>query len=406
MTPSRSVCACLILLATAIGGYAAELRTLKGEAIEGDLVSVSPTEIILNKDGVDLPTSVQNVLHVTLRTPDKPPAMVKYVDVELTDGTVLHCSSFTIKKDQVTFKVLLTGQEITVPLSSVANYLKPAEDAKMREDWDTRLGQNRTRDVLAVLSDGVVNPLDGTLGEGSADGTTIEFRLASGLVRAAPQANVHGFIWQRTPNPKAPPIEFRLRDIHDNVVMGHKAETADKTLTVTTPAGAKLTYSFDQIAKIDYSKGKLTFLSDLKPSTKVIESASGEKFGHLCLDRGLGDKPMTLNTVAYAKGIAAFTYTELEYDLDGEYHEFRAVVGIDDNVGGSEGPVHLLIEGDGKELLSLNLTRLDMVRYHNVTLNIKDVNKLRIVISDPEKKDIGKHLNLCDIQVRKAAEEE
>lgn len=405
MTPSRSVCAWLIILTTTATTSAAELRTLKGEVIQGDLVSVSPKEIVLNKDGTDVATSVPNVLQLTLQTPDKPPAMVKFVDVELTDGTILHCSSFVIKKDQVTFKVLLTGQEITVPLSSVSNYLKPAEDPQLRTDWTSRLETKRTRDVLAVLRDGVVNPLEGTLGQGSEDGSTIEFRLTSGQVAPVPQANVHGFIWQRTADPKALPVEFRLRDMHDNLVMGHTAETSDKTLTVTTPSGAKLTYSFDQIAKLDYSKGKLTFLSDLKPSTRVIESASGEKFGHLRLDRGLGDKPMTLNTVSYAKGIAAFTYTELEYDLDGEYHEFRAVVGIDDNVGGSEGPVHLLIEGDGKELLSLSLTRLDMVRYHNVTLNIKDVNKLRIVISDPEKKDIGKHLNLANLQVRKAAEE-
>jgi hypothetical protein len=406
MTPSRSVCACLIVVASATGGFAAELRTLKGEVIQGDLVSVTPKEIILHKDGADVPTSIQNVLQLNLRTPEEPPAMVKFGDVELTDGTILHCSSFAVKKDQVSFKVLLTGQEVTLPLTSVANFLRPAEDPKLRTDWDTRLEENRTRDVLAVLREGVVNPLEGTLGQGSDDGTTIVFRLTSGEVRSVPQANVHGFIWQRTPDAKAPPIEFRLRDAHDNLIMGHTAETSDKTLTVVTPAGEKLTYSVDQVAKLDYSKGKLTFLSDLKPSTKVIESASGEKFGHLRLDRGLGDKPMTLNTVPYAKGIAAFTYTELEYDLDGEYHEFRAVVGIDDNVGGSEGPVHLLIEGDGKELLSLTLTRLDMVRYHNVTLNIKDVNKLRIVISDPEKKDIGKHLNLCDLQVRKAAEEE
>src|SRR5690606_20223036 len=141
------------------------------------------------------------------------------------------------------------------------------------------------------------------------------------------------------------------------LVMGHSVETSDKTITVTTPAGAKLTYSFDQLSRLDYSRGKLTFLSDLKPTRKVLESASGEKFGHLRLDSGLADKPMPLNTQSYAKGIAAFTYTELEYNLDGEYHEFRAVVGIDDNVGGSEGPVHLLIEGDGKELLSLTLTR-------------------------------------------------
>ena len=41
--------------------------------------------------------------------------------------------------------------------------------------------------------------------------------------------------------------------------------------------------------------------------------------------------------------------TEVTFDLEGEYREFKAVLGIDDNVTqGSEDPVIVRIEGDGK----------------------------------------------------------
>src|SRR5271166_592435 len=83
--------ALLALLLTGLALPAAELHTLKGDKITGDLVRVTDKEIVLIQDGKEVATPVVGVLQ--LEFPGNSPARLdeKYVDVELTDGTLLHC---------------------------------------------------------------------------------------------------------------------------------------------------------------------------------------------------------------------------------------------------------------------------------------------------------------------------
>jgi hypothetical protein len=383
---------------------AAELRTLKGELLKGDLVSVSDKEVVISVGGKPTPVPLASILAVDLGAPGKLPTDNRVIDVELTDGSVLHCSAFKVKGNQASFTVLLTGQEVTIPLAGIANVLNDSQIEKNRKDWDDRITKKRRRDVVAVVNKEVVNPLEGTLGEGTGDtGEQILFTPIVGDMkeRAVTIAAVRGLIFQRAPNPLAAAVVFKLSDSQGNQVRVASATTEGTNLMVTTPAGAKLTFSFGQLARLDYSSEKLKYLSDMKPLRQVTESASGERFVHFIKDKNLNGGELRLKGVVYPKGLAMFTYTELEYNLGGDFELFRAVVGFDDEVKGADGPIQLRIEGDGAELLSLTLSREDKVKSQPISLNVKDVNKLRIVVSDPSKTDVGKHLDLADAKISK-----
>ncbi len=392
--PVRVASLALLLIASALG--AAELQTLKGEKITGDVVRITDKEIVLSREGKEVATPVAQVLHLDFPGNAKVRLEDKYADVELTDGTLLHCKEFVLKGKQAELRTV-AGQEVKLAMSGIANILTSAQDEALRKDWNERIAKKRRRDVVAILKDGVVNPLEGTLGEANEAGTHIEFTLG-GTKRQVPLANVHGLIFLRELDPAAPPVVCKLTDTHGNLVMVSGAAATAAGLTVTTPSGAKIEYASNLVTRLDYSTDKLAYLSQLEPA-RVDQPDN--PFDQYRRDRNLDNQPLRLGGDVYGLGLALHAHTELEYDLKGDYREFKAVAGIDESVGGIDGPVVLKIEGDGKELYTKTFTRKGDKNPTPIALNIKDVSRLRIVVTSGDGFDLGRHLDLANARVSK-----
>jgi hypothetical protein len=175
-------------------------------------------------------------------------------------------------------------------------------------------------------------------------------------------------------------------------------------LSVTTPSGAKIEFALDQLTRLDYTMDKVAFLSQLEPA-KVIQTSNFDFIDTYRCDKNLDNGPLTVFNERYTLGLALHAHTELEYDLKGDYREFHALAGIDNAVQGVGGPVVLVIEGvlDGqtKELYKRTFTRRDVKKDGVITLNIRDVQKLRIIVRTGDMFDIGKHLDLVNAKVQK-----
>jgi hypothetical protein len=206
---------------------------------------------------------------------------------------------------------------------------------------------------------------------------------------------VHG------PAPNALPLAFKAYDRAGDVLMiGAVAKNGD-SFTLTTTAGVKIDAVVATLARFDYSKGKLNFLSDLTP-TKVVHTTTEGFPQNYRKDVNLDGGPMKMGAKVYRKGLAIHSRTELEYDLNGDFREFKADVGFDSQVGGTEGPVVVIIEGDSKELRSLTLDRSAMQQACvDLTVNIKDVNRLKIIVKSGSLLDLGKHVDLGNAKVSK-----
>jgi NPCBM/NEW2 domain len=401
-------CRTLLVLVVSMSTVAAgELRTLKGDAIKGELVSISDKEIVFDKGGDKITTSLRQVLGIDLATPTRLPVDAKYILVELVDGSVLRCLNFGIKGKTVELTLLLTGQKVKLPLAAISNVLTNAQEEKYQKDWRERLHdfvvKKKRRDILALLNQDVVNGLPGIIGEADEEGKNLTFTTDTGKKRSIPMARVHGLIFQRTPDPLAPLVLGKLHDSYQNILMVSSFTTTPTGLTVTTSAGAKLDYTLQQLAKLDCSTGKLAFLSDMKPS-KEVRSSNAE--AHIVLmgkDRNLdGDGPIVMNRLTYAKGLALQAYTELEFDLDGDYLKFSAMAGIDDKIKRPDADLTILrIECDGVEVVKMEFSRKKEPLVQPINLNVKDVQKLRITVSSGDVTDVGKHVSLGDAKVSK-----
>jgi hypothetical protein len=392
--------------AAAAADAKAEVKTLK-EVIAGDLVSISSKEIVIAADGGKKAVPIDQVLTLTFGQQVGALPGVPWSDVELTDGTLLHCAKVGIAGDEVTV-TLLAGPTAKFPLDCVSNILTQAHTEKYRKRWDEVLNpdQKRAHDVLAAFTEGEINPIEGTIGKINDKGEISFTSARTGREQTVPMTAVAGMIFERKPGAN-PVIQCRLYDTHRDVVVVSSAETTPNGFVVATPSGAKIEYAPALVAKMDYSKGKLDYLSDMTP-TKVAESCAGaegveDSVKHFRTNANLEDKPIRVGNMQYEKGLALHAYTEIVYDLKGEYLQFKAVVGVDDDVKGYDTPVLLVIEGDGVERVKQAFSRKDKEKATTITLNIKDVRKLRIVVSRlPEARlDLGLHLDLADAQVSK-----
>jgi len=388
-------------------GWCAELHTLKGDIVKGELDSITNTEIVLTEGAKRVATPLAQVLKIDFTNPAVPPVKLpeQYSDVELTDGSLFHCKEFSVKDKQVELKTL-AGQDIKLPLSAIASILMDAGNEKYRKDWTERLSKKRRRDVVAILNDGAINPVEGTLGTAGADGKTIEFQTASGKKRDLLLANLHGLIFQRELDPQAPPVLCKLSDTYHDLIMVSAAARTPAGLTVTTPAGAQVEVALELVSLLDYTLDKVAFLSRLKP-VKVVQTSNFDFIDTYRENKNLDNGPLRVYGETYALGLALHAHTELEYDLKGDYREFHALAGIDQSVGGVGGPVVLVIEGviDGqtKELYKRTFTRKDSKEPKDgiINLNIKDVQRLRLIVRTGDLFDNGKHLDVVNAKVQK-----
>jgi hypothetical protein len=411
MPAIRSLIA-LLVCATLGLAEPAKVRTLAGKEYQGELLSLDGTGLTIkakdNGKDVEIKMPLADVLEIDLATSALPAN--KYIDVELVDGTLLHCGQMSLVNGELDLK-LVAGHEVKVPLASVSYVLNNAQDKNERDDWKRLLSKQGSRDFIAIKKEGVSNTLEGTLGQGDAEGKTIGFEPKGSDAKVRVRLErIHGMSFFRKREGNLEDPLCKLTDTSGNVLVITKIAAAGGAYTFTTGAGVKLEYPGAQLAKLDFSKGKLTYLSDLEP-TKT-ESAPGlegtDRFKRdKNLDGGglrisgvpLPDRPEQVATIAYPKGLAIPATTELIYDIGGEYKHFKAVIGFDDQVAGDSN-VKVLIEGDGRELFKTEIKRKDK-KALPVVVDVKNVKNLRIVVSSSDLLDLGYHINIADAKVSK-----
>lgn len=402
MRLARLLLASLFLVPMLLAG---EILKLKGDPIKGEIVSVSETEVVYKQGDKQIKLPIADVLKIDFGTEKVSERPEKYSRVELTDGTIVLVSKWGIVKRELTM-TLLSGPTVTVPLETVANVLNRAEDAKHTSDWRSRTFNTRGREALVRKRDGVISNIEVTFGNGDAKGEKIKGAVNLGGVVETNEfslAAAHGLIFRNVLGPKAPAIRCKLLDKHDNLVIVSGLTATTEGLSVITPSGAKFQFKKDQLRELDYSKGKLEYLSALDPVK--VEAKSNLDEGptdqwHVYKDTNLNKGPLTLGGVVYSRGLAIKPHAEITWDLKGEYRELSFLVGIDDNVS-ADGKTILIVECDGKEREPIEISSTDKKRFKPVTMNIKDVQKLKIIVKSDGEFDVARHLDLADAKVSK-----
>ena len=399
MPAMRTLFALLICTAATKAG---ELHTLANKTLAGELVSVSDKEVVLRSGAAEIKTPVGEILNIELQRDAPLPSGVKYSDIELIDGTLLHCGKYVVKGKEIELTLAGSEQKFTIPLTLLSYLLNDAHEPAIRQEWlEKFVARKGNQDVLAIRPEGVFNGLEGTLGDTANAKGEIPFEYDSGgssKKRAIDPLKAQGLLFIRSLPANAPAPLCKVFDINQNVVLASKLELGVNNFSITTVAGARIEYPRQAVARLDYSNDKVVFLSDLKPAELVEKSKQGRK-DTVRMNRNLdNNNPIELDDQVYTKGLAMHAYAEVVYNLDGKYQKFDAVLGMDAKVGGNGKPL-VTIEADGAKLFSDTVTRKDKRR--ELSFPIKGVKQLRIVVSSSSLFDFGDHVDLANAKLSK-----
>jgi len=397
----------ILLLAIALTAAApqVEVQTLDGRTLSGSLVELDSQRLTLETPGGRVPLPSGELLLLVFKEPpvslDQPPQ----VWAELVDGSSLVGTEFTAGGGTARIK-LRDGSTVEVPTAGLATVRLGEQSAQVAAEWSRIVGTPHTTDLLLVRSGDVVDYHKGVLRDVSP--STVEFVL-DGDPEGAPlpvkRAKVHGLVYYHPPVESPPEPVCQISDVGGSRWSVQTLQLADG-LTWTTPGGLKRTQPVSTVRQIDFSRGKIVFLSDLKPESVAFTPYFGAgktqpllaKFFALREDKNLQSGPLQLGSKQYGKGLAMHTQTKVVYRLPGRFSRFRATVGIDDAVR-PRGNVRLVIYGDDRVLLEGIVTGADPPK--PVELDLDGVRRLAILADFGEEMDVADHLDLCEARILK-----
>jgi hypothetical protein len=380
----------------------ADVQTLAGKTISGDLIGVDRQTIVLRSpSGESVRIPVGDALQLTLPSTEGPPRGA-HTAVELTDGSVLLCSSLAVNGGSVEL-TMIPDVKVSLPATAVFTILRDAHEPKVRQEWQEFLTKRGRLDMVVIRADDKLNGLEGAFGPGTGD--AIEFTpTATGQKRSIRLGRAQGLIFVQKANPDAPVPLCKVIDNAGNSLVAADVVLNANGLTVTTVSGARITLpDAKPLAKLDFSKGKLAYLSDLTPTREAVTLATEDddqyaRFVRYRKDLNLDNQPLKLNGKQYAKGLSLHAGTQIVYPLAADYKEFRAILGVDDSVE-TESRVDVIIEGDGRELFRGQTKAKDPPR--PLALDVRGVRDLRITVRATGLLDFGAQAVLADAKVSK-----
>ena len=392
---------------------AAEIVPLNGKPIPGTVIGIAG-EFLDYKDaeGKLAKIPVKSLAVVDFGTKPVNPTEL-YDEIELTDGSVLKVTNkdtlFKVKSVIVTPAAVIKGvaaPSFEIPLNTVYHWVRKANDGSTRTEWKSRVVDKRNKRDLLVLrgETGDFQPLEGTVIEGSADGTKIVFETATGARQETALTRINGgLVFIQTAPAVIPPTACRVFDAFGNNLLATSVTLAEKdgkaTATVKTVGGATVEYpALAGISKFDFSQGNVKYLAELDPTVDAPMATEGD-LDLPYLKNKTPDGPFRLGGKTYAKGIWIAPESALTYKLDGDYREFKAMLGIDEAVAVATGSVKVLIEADGRKLLEQSFTRKEN-KPVEVNLNVKDVKSLKISV-ERDTLFTGASLSLAEAKLQK-----
>ncbi len=95
------------------------------------------------------------------------------------------------------------------------------------------------------------------------------------------------------------------------------------------------------------------------------------------MNRNFNSGGLAIGGRGFEKGIGMPTNSEIEFELNGSYDNFVALVGIDDEFNNNDAQVEFMVLGDGKELWkSEGLKKGDGAR--PLKVDVKNVKRLTL----------------------------
>ena len=251
-----------ILLTSAPPSF--EAATLDGRTVVGPIAELTRERLTIDAKTGRVSIAAATLLTVSAAPPPKPVADALGVVVELADGSVVRGRQFTAHGKEAKIILAEGGESVSFPTSAVHTVLCSANEADpLRPEWMRLMAMKTDADLLIVRAGAALDYHKGVLHDVTAD--TVRFDL-DGDVLPVKRSKVYGFAYRHGAAANLPPAVCRITDAAGSLWPA-RSVTLETKLQWTTPAGLRVSEPLESIARIDFSAGKLVYLSDLKPDS-------------------------------------------------------------------------------------------------------------------------------------------
>lgn len=392
----------LILLALDV-----KVGTLDGESISGPLSQLNQESAVVGQEGQQRQIPLSDVIQIEWPTAESP--------VQQAQSILLHDNSrITCQQISSTARTLRAESSWLGPVSmdagSVRAVMLQPLDPDWMGQWDAFLERTDEQDLLIVLKrdKSGLDFLTGVVG--AIEEEKISFLLGGDQI-PVPRDRVFGVVYTRK---KAAALKGTTKIEGAGQIQATDVTLNGTALEFKASWGQQFVVPTSSVHRIDFSAGRIHYLSDLQPVTeqyfgldpelsnfeKMFENDIATRTDSLLMWRASVDRfpngpdgplPLTLRGKRYAKGLCIFPRARIEYAVDGNYKSFLTLAGIDDEVAFNANPpntVTLRVAGDGTELLNQTITASnDPVA---VNLDLTGVRTLTIEV------DFGDDSSVCD----------
>ncbi|HLA85850.1 MAG TPA: NPCBM/NEW2 domain-containing protein [Thermoguttaceae bacterium] len=378
-----------------------QVRTVDGSRVEGRFVTINADRVVIETSTGNRSLGTSELMNLE---PTIAPAAINGslpVAILLTDGSTFRAERFVTANGQA--ETAAPSGPAKCPLGAI-RYVRLADaQGAAAAEWDRLLREPFESDVLVTRRDESLDYHRGVVGDVSA--TTVAFEI-DGEVLQVKRTKVFGWIYYHPPGDALPRTVATLIDSRGSRWSVRDVSLSGDVLKVTTPAGVAVECPMAQLARLDFSEGKMLDLGELQPRSVewtpywglAKEPASREAFFAPLRHPSADGPAMTLGGKIHARGVALCSRTEVEYDLPEGYRRLTALAGIDDAFRPG-GDARLVISADGRTLLDVTLTGTEPPRA--IDLDVAGARRLTILVDFGRAMDVGDHVNLCEARLVK-----
>ena len=333
-----------------------EVHTLDGGNFQGQVTAWNSAGIRLQGTGGAQQTlDFNGLLRVDVTRATQSPE--SSTELKLIDGSTIRAEQIVMDRTMATASVRLQPQsenaEWTFASSAVqwarlrsADDVEPVERRDLQRRWSEVCQQQAAADVLVVRKPGslTLQPIEGAIGE--ITDSTVQFTLGDEVVDVN-RDRVHGVIFYHAALADVGDA-IAVDTIHGHRLVGDRVVLVDGELQVRRGVSDAISLPLEIVASVDYSPGRLAFLSDLDPFRIDVTPPIVEPDGavltwwHPRRDQSFSGSGLALAFPAaedqthglprlqsYAKGLAVRGPATVVYRLPSGYRRVVATVGVD-----------------------------------------------------------------------------
>ena len=404
----------ILAAALAVNAGEATFTQLDGKTIVGSVAECNGKDISVTTAEGNRTLSTDALLDAAWARDAVPSSVDR--SVELVDGTRLAYSEVTITKRVASIKLPFAKQVVKIPTERIRRIeLLPPSAALDAALADIEQKQPAGDSLVIVKRDAAaMDYLSGILGDVTAEQAEFEWdgdRVPVKLSKIAAMV----FYQAKAANLPEPLCKASLVD--GSLVVARQASLDGEQLKLRSVAGVELRVPVDQLARIDFSTGKIAYLGELKPSSvRWIPRVAIPKEATTIVNHGLprtnvsfNGSPLSLlwqddplparrDVRTYSRGVAMRSRSEVAYLIPQGMTRFIATAGIDPATAG-QGHVTLEIRGDDRVLWEGAIDGREPPVEIDVELG--SARRLQLVVDYGKNLDYGDRLHLVEARFTK-----